>query len=93
MKTRYQLSGVCAQTVDIDINAEGIIESVAFMGGCNGNLKAISKLVKGKPAQEIADILRGNQCGMRGTSCADRLSAVLEAELNHMREGGELVES
>lgn len=93
MKSRYGLSGVCARTVDLSINPDGTIESVEFVGGCNGNLKAISKLVKGKQAQEIAEILKGNRCGMRDSSCADGLAGALQAELQRMRENGELAEA
>lgn len=90
MSSNYQINGVCAKSIDIDIDSEGVIQDVSFTGGCNGNLKAIGKLVKGKQASEIADILRGNTCGMRNTSCADRLSSVLDAELARMEEAGEL---
>ena len=51
------------------------------MGGCNGNLKAIAKLVEGKPAEEVIRILEGNTCGPRPTSCADQLAkAIMEAK-------------
>lgn len=71
--------GVCARHITFDIN-DGIISNVVFTGGCNGNLKAISKLVEGRPASEVAEILRGNICAGKRTSCADQLSlALLEA--------------
>ena len=66
----------------IEIELEGdVIKDVVFTGGCNGNLKAIGRLVEGKPAAEVADILRGNQCQMRGTSCADQLAKAIDQEL------------
>ena len=64
--------GVCAMQIDYDIE-DGKLYNVQFIGGCNGNLKAIGKLVEGKDAKEVADILRGNTCGMKGTSCADQI--------------------
>jgi uncharacterized protein (TIGR03905 family) len=64
--------------IDFDIDDEKKLHNVAFVGGCNGNLKAIGKLVEGKDASEIADILRGNQCGQRGTSCADQFSKAID---------------
>ena len=76
----YQTSGVCSQLIDLDVE-DGIIQHVSFTGGCNGNLKAISKLVTGQPAAQVADILEGNTCGPRPTSCADQLSKALRAEL------------
>lgn len=73
--------GVCSVKIDFDIDDEKKLHNVKFVGGCNGNLKAIGKLVEGKDAAEIAEILRGNQCGMRGTSCADQFSKAIEGAL------------
>ncbi len=70
--------GVCSMKIDFDIDDEEKLHNVAFVGGCNGNLKAIGRLVEGKDASEIADILRGNQCGQRGTSCADQFSKAID---------------
>ena len=50
---------------------------ISFLGGCSGNLRAISKLLEGKDAKEAAEILSGNKCGPRPTSCADQLSIAL----------------
>ena len=50
-----------------------------FQGGCNGNLQAIARLVEGKNAEEIGEILAGNTCGMKSTSCADQLAKALKA--------------
>ncbi len=75
----YKTRGTCAREISFDIE-NGIISNVVFTGGCNGNLKAIARLVEGKNASEISDILRGNTCGMKSTSCADQLSkAIAEA--------------
>ena len=79
MKHTYQTTGTCAREINFDIE-DGIITNVSFVGGCNGNLKAISKLVEGKNAEEIASLLKGNTCGPRNTSCADQLAkAILKA--------------
>lgn len=80
MRFRYQPKGVCSQMIEFDLE-DGIIHNVVFYGGCNGNLKAISKLVEGKRADEIIPILKGNECGPRGTSCADQFTKGLEAAL------------
>ena len=74
----YSTKGTCSVQIDFDIE-EGLLHNVKFVGGCNGNLKAIGKLVEGHPATEIADILRGNQCGMRGTSCADQFAKAIDS--------------
>ena len=73
----YNPHGVCAVQIDFDVE-DGKIYNLKFVGGCNGNLKAIGKLVEGKDAKETADILRGNICGMKGTSCADQLAKAID---------------
>ena len=80
MKYSYKTKGTCSSVISFDIN-DGIIENVVFTGGCNGNLKAIAKLVNGKNAREIAELLRGNTCGPRSTSCADQLACAIEEAL------------
>ena len=69
--------GVCAMKIDFDVD-DGKLYNVKFTGGCNGNLKAIGKLVEGKEAKEVADILRGNDCNMKGTSCADQFAKAID---------------
>ena len=72
--------GTCSSQVSFDIE-NGILHNVKYIGGCNGNLKAISKLVNNMRAEEIARLLLGNTCGFKKTSCADQLAkAVLEAK-------------
>ena len=80
MKTiTYTTHGTCARYIEVS-GENGVITNVKFYGGCNGNLKAISKLVDGYTVEQIESKLRGNTCGMRPTSCADQLSiAVREA--------------
>ncbi len=77
----YVPRGVCSQLIDFEIDGEGRLRNVAFTGGCNGNLKAIGKLVEGQDAAEVAALLEGNTCGRRSTSCADQLAcAIREAQ-------------
>ena len=76
----YSPQGVCSRKINFDI-IDGKLHNVHFTGGCPGNLIAISKLVEGKDALEIAALLEGNQCGMRGTSCADQLSLAIKSVL------------
>jgi len=78
MKYTYRPRNVCSVQIDLDIN-NGIVSNVAFTGGCNGNLKAISKLVDGMTAAEIEEKLLGNTCGPRPTSCADQLAKAVHA--------------
>lgn len=73
-------SGVCAKNIHVDLDDSGTtIEGCSFIGGCKGNLKAISKLVTGRPVAEVTGILRGNTCGTKPTSCADQLCRALDA--------------
>ena len=82
MKTySFTPTGVCARRIDFALDEEGRLHNVKFTGGCPGNLLAIGKLVEGTKAEEIANLLRGNDCGGRGTSCADQLSLALEEAL------------
>ncbi len=75
----FRPRGVCSRAIHIDLADDGkTIENVSFEGGCNGNLKAIGRLVQGKSADEIAEVLAGNTCGPRQTSCADQLSKALK---------------
>ena len=79
MKYSYKTKGTCAMSISFDIDGN-VITNVSFLGGCNGNLKAISKLVDGMTVEEIEDKLKGNRCGFKSTSCADQLAiAVREA--------------
>ena len=74
----FKPRGVCSRMIHIDLSDDGAtIENVSFEGGCDGNLKAISKLVAGKKTSEVADVLAGNTCGPRKTSCADQFSQAL----------------
>lgn len=74
--TTYRPQGVCSNMITIETEGD-VIEDVKFSGGCNGNLKAIGLLVKGHKIDEVADLLEGNTCGRRPTSCADQLSKAL----------------
>ncbi len=73
----YKTNSVCSRNIQFDISEQNTIHNVIFEGGCNGNLQAVSRLVEGKKAQEIVDILKGTICGYKSTSCADQLSTAL----------------
>ena len=74
----FRPKGVCASQIDFDIDDENKIRNLAFTGGCNGNLKAIGLLVEGQDSFKTAQLLRGNDCAMRGTSCADQFARAIE---------------
>lgn len=78
---RYATQGTCAKIINIELDGD-TVKHVDFEGGCNGNLKAISKLVQGMSVEKIAQMLEGNTCGRRDTSCADQLVKGLRAAQN-----------
>ena len=78
---KYQTMGVCSQEIRFEIDEQGRLHQVCFIGGCPGNLSAISKLTEGADAAKIAALLSGNDCGGRGTSCADQLARAIGAAL------------
>ena len=80
MKFEYRPSGVCSRSIYLDIE-NGVIKDVEFVGGCNGNLKAISALVEGMPAQQLKETLSGITCGFKSTSCSDQLARAVTAAL------------
>lgn len=73
MKYTYKTRMTCSSSIQFDID-NNVITNVQFTGGCNGNLKAIAKLVDGLTVEQIEEKLKGNTCGMRPTSCADQLA-------------------
>ena len=77
----FSPQGVCSVKLQFTLDDDKNIHDLSFTGGCNGNLKAIARLVEGKNAREVADILAGNDCKGRGTSCADQFSIALNKAL------------
>lgn len=73
MEYNYKTQMTCSSLISFDIN-DNVITNIKFTGGCNGNLKAISKLVNGFTVEQIEEKLLGNTCGVRPTSCADQLA-------------------
>ena len=87
-KYAYKPEGVCSRKISFGIE-DGKVHNVEFEGGCPGNLQAIGKLLEGKDAAEIVALLKGNQCGRRGTSCADQLSIALEKAIAREQEAAQ----
>ncbi len=85
MKYQYKTKGTCSQSISFDLD-ENKVRNVSFYGGCNGNLKAISKLVEGMTVEEIVKKLRGNTCGFRSTSCADQLAIAVGEALEESKK-------
>jgi uncharacterized protein (TIGR03905 family) len=70
----YKTHGTCSMQISFDKDEQNKVTNISFLGGCNGNLKAIAKLVDGWTAEEISSKLKGNLCGNKKTSCADQLA-------------------
>ena len=73
MHYEYKTRGTCASKILLDVE-DGIVRSVRFIGGCNGNTQGVAKLVEGMPVDEVISRLKGIRCGMKQTSCPDQLA-------------------
>ena len=73
----FKTEGVCSKEIHLELK-DGIIESVTFMGGCNGSLKGIAQLIRGRTPEEVIPLIQGTLCGGRPTSCPDQLATALK---------------
>ena len=80
MTYTYRTKGTCSSQIDLEIE-DGIVKSVKYTGGCNGNLKGVSKLAEGQKATDLIEKLKGIRCGYKDTSCPDQLARALEEAL------------
>ncbi len=78
---------VCSRSIQVELTPDNRVKQVQFTGGCDGNLKAVSKLVRGMTVDEVAAVLEGNDCRGRGTSCADQLVHALRAAQEEQAKG------
>ncbi len=76
MNYHYTPVGVCSRAIDFQVE-DGIVTDVSFTGGCNGNLKGISSLVKGMKIDDVIERLEGIKCGFKSTSCPAQLAQAL----------------
>ena len=76
----FQTRGICPSSIAFALE-NGKIYDIVFTGGCPGNTAAIAKLLQGSDAQHLVDLLKGNDCGGKGTSCADQLATAVEQAL------------
>ena len=79
MTYTYIPKGVCSRKMTVELNDDHTIKSVEVIGGCNGNLQGISKLVEGMSAEDAISRLKGIKCGFKPTSCPDQLAIALES--------------
>ncbi len=73
----YKTQGVCARSIEIDVE-NGIIQNARFIGGCSGNTQGVAALLIGMPIEEAVKRLSGIRCGFKPTSCPDQLATALK---------------
>ncbi len=77
MRYQFATQGTCSRMIDLTVE-DGRVVSVAFQGGCHGNLQGIGALVKGMTTEEVISRLEGIRCGNKHTSCPDQLAQALK---------------
>lgn len=83
MRYEYITRGTCSRRITFNIDGD-IITDIAFDGGCNGNLKALSRAVDGKTVDEIEKLFKGITCGFKPTSCSDQLARAVRKAYNEV---------
>ena len=78
MHYTYKTKGTCSSQIDLEVE-NGVLQEVKFTGGCNGNTKGISSLVKGMKVDDVIARCQGIRCGLKPTSCPDQLATALQA--------------
>ena len=82
MTYTFHPRGVCAQAMRVEVDDQGMIQKLEVVGGCSGNLQGIAALVRGMPAEEAIQRLKGIRCGFKNTSCPDQLARNLESAMH-----------
>lgn len=75
---QYTPQNTCSILIDVTADDDNVIQNVAFLGGCNGNLQGICRLVKGQKIDDVISKLEGIRCGNKITSCPDQLCQALK---------------
>ena len=84
MHKTYKTVGTCSKEINFDIE-DNRIHNVSFIGGCNGNLKAVSSLVEGQDIDTVIKRLKGITCNSKQTSCGDQLATALQEVKNELQ--------
>lgn len=80
MKLSYKPAGTCSREINLEVT-DGTVTDIEVTGGCNGNLKGICALSRGRRAEELIATLEGITCGNKGTSCPDQIAKALRQAL------------
>ncbi len=83
-KYSYIPSGVCSRMINIELDDDGVVENVQFIGGCSGNTQGVATLAKGMQAQDVIERLKNIDCNGKGTSCPAQLALALEEALEEI---------
>lgn len=86
MEHTYTTRGTCSRQITFELDGNRV-KNIHFVGGCDGNLKAVSKLADGMTVEQIKSMLRGNTCGPRPTSCADQLAIAVQQAYDKEQAG------
>lgn len=86
MQHTYTTRGTCSRQITFELDGNRV-KNIHFVGGCDGNLKAVSKLADGMTVEQIESMLRGNTCGPRPTSCADQLAIAVQQAYDKEQAG------
>lgn len=84
MVTEYTNAGVCSYKTIVELDENHIIKNIEILGGCNGNLKGITSLLKGMKAEDAISKIKGITCGPRKTSCPDQVAKALMQAIDKM---------
>ena len=82
MTYQFRPQGVCSREMTVEVDENGVIQSMEVLGGCSGNLQGISALVGRMKAEEAIARLKGIRCGFKPTSCPDQFARGLEKALH-----------
>ncbi|MBR3402944.1 MAG: TIGR03905 family TSCPD domain-containing protein [Parasporobacterium sp.] len=82
----YVTEHTCSQLISLDLDGD-VVKNISFMGGCNGNLQGISKLVEGMTVDKIEEKLQGIKCGRKPTSCPDQLAKAVRKAYEAQKKG------
>ena len=86
MNFRYTTSGTCSREINFEIDEEGKLHNVSYVGGCHGNLQGIGRLVEGQDAAEVMKKVEGIRCGYKPTSCPDQLAKAIKKALEAIKK-------
>jgi len=84
------MQGVCAQSVQFEMDNGFNVHNIVFHGGCPGNTAGVAKLSEGMNADKIISSVSGVGCGFKSTSCPDQFAKALayakSSMLNEMKK-------